>query len=90
MDYYVAYLPEGVSSSDGDSSVFAAAAGSVRLVGGDMTEEWDVDILSDAFLDTSGRFFVKLNSTALVEGGMPKLASRSLCISTVKQLCVFY
>ena len=70
VDYYVTYLHEGVSSaSDGDSSVVAEAAGSVRLVGGDSSVEWDVEILSEAFLDTSGQFYVKLSSTALVEGG---------------------
>ena len=70
VDYYVTYLPEGASSAaDGDSSVFAAAAGSVRLVGGDSSVEWDVEILSEAFLDTSGQFYVNLNSTSLVEGG---------------------
>ena len=54
---------------NGDSSVFAAAQGSVRMVGGQMTVEFDVEILNDAFLDTSGRAYVALNSTTLVEGG---------------------
>ena len=34
-----------------------------------MTVEFDVEILNDAFLDTSGRVYVALNSTTLVEGG---------------------
>ena len=63
MDYYVAYLTESVSDPLlGDSSVFAADSGSVRLLGGQMTVEWDVEILSEAFLDTSAQFYVKLNA----------------------------
>ena len=70
MDYSVTYLPQGVSDpSDGDTSVFAMASGSVRLVGGQMVAEWDLEILSDAFLDTSAQFHVELSSTNLVEGG---------------------
>ena len=70
VDYYLTYLPEGVTDPlEGDSSAFAVAQGSIRLLGGQMTVEWEVEILSDAFLDTSGQVYVRLNSTTLVEGG---------------------
>ena len=70
VDYYVTYLAEGVSEpSEGDPTVFAMASGSVRLVGGQTTTEWDLEILNEAFLDTTAQFYVKLNSTYLVEGG---------------------
>ena len=75
VDYLLAYLPEGVSDpAEGDASVFASASGSVRLVGGQMVAEWDVEILNDAFLDSNARFYAKLNSTYLVEGGEPLIA----------------
>lgn len=70
VDYSVVYLAEGVSDpSAGDPSVFAMASGSVRLVGGQTMAEWDLEVLDEAFLDTSAQFYVKLNSTYLVEGG---------------------
>ena len=70
VDYWVTYLPAGISEpAEGDSSVFAAAIGSVRLVGGQESAEVDVDILNEAFLDEDAQFYVKLNSTYLVEGG---------------------
>lgn len=70
VDYYVTYLPQGTSDpSQGDSSVFAVASGSVRLVGGQVMAEWDLEILNEAFLDTSAQFYVQLNSTYLVDGG---------------------
>ena len=71
VDYYVTYLPEGVSNpSEGDPSVFAMSSGSVRLVGGQMVAEWDLEILNEAFLDAGAQFYVKLNGTYLVEGGI--------------------
>ena len=70
VDYSVTYLPQGVSDpSEGDTSVFAMASGSVRLVGGQMVAEWDLEILNDAFLDASAQFHVMLSGTNLVEGG---------------------
>lgn len=70
VDYYATYLPDGISDpSQGDSSVFAMASGSVRLVGGQVMAEWDLEILNEAFLDTSAQFYIQLNSTYLVEGG---------------------
>ena len=70
VDYWVTYLPADISEpAEGDSSVFAAAIGSVRLQGGQQSAEVDVNILNEAFLDEDAQFYVKLNSTYLVEGG---------------------
>ena len=71
MDYAVTYLPaQTADSAQGDTSVFVAATGSVRLTGGQAVEEFDVDILNEAFLDVDARFRIQLSSAILVEGGM--------------------
>lgn len=66
--------------------MFAMTSGSVRLLGGQMVAEWDLEILNEAFLDTNAQFYVKLNSTYLVEGGKPlptkyNVACKILCFA---------
>ena len=80
VDYSVTYLPQGVTdTSEGDSSVFAMASGSVRLLGGQMVAEWDLEILNEAFLDTSAQFHVEMISTNLVEGGKQQNLLKITC-----------
>ena len=60
--------------------MFAMASGSVRLLGGQMVAEWDLEISNEAFLDTSAQFHVKLISTNLVEGGKPQNLLKITCM----------
>ena len=70
VDYYIVYLPPGVSDPLlGTTGVVAPAMGSVQIPEGQSSLQFNVPLMSDAFLEEDSAFYVFLVNTTLVSGG---------------------
>ena len=69
VDYSIFYLPPGVSDPlQGSAGVVAPAMGSVQMQDGLSSLQFNVPLMSDAFLEEGSSFFVQLDNTTLVGG----------------------
>ena len=81
VDYSIVYLPLGRSDpSQGTTGVVAPAMGSIQIPEGQMSLQFNVPLMSDAFLEEGSAFYVTLDNTTLVGGG--KRETNRLACST--------
>lgn len=71
MEYSIVYLPP--STSDLTQTTALAFTGSVRLQGGETTQDFSVTIPDSTFLEVGGNFMAALDNATIVGGG--KIAS---------------
>ena len=69
MDYSIVYLPPGQSDPlQGTTGVVAPAMGSIQIQEGQTSLQFNVPLMSDAFLEEGSAFYVVLDNTTLVGG----------------------
>ena len=70
VDYSIVYLPPGVTDPQlGSSGVVAPAMGSIQIQEGQSSLQFNVRLMSGAFLEEGSSFYVTLDNTTLVGGG---------------------
>ena len=70
VDYDIVYLPPGVSDPLlGTTGVVAPVMGSVQIPEGQSSLQFNVPLMSDAFLEEGSAFYASLINTTLVGAG---------------------
>lgn len=70
VDYSIVYLPPGVSDPLlGSSGIVVPAVGSVQIQDSQSSLQFNVPLMSGAFLEEGSSFYVTLDNTTLVGGG---------------------
>ncbi len=67
VDYSIVYLPS--SASDPTQAAALTFTGSVRLQGGETTQDFSLTIPDSAFLEVGGNFMATLANATIVGGG---------------------
>lgn len=70
VDYGIVYLPPGVSDpQQGTAGVVVPAMGSVQMRDGQSSLQFNVPLMSGAFLESGSAFYITLDNVTLVGGG---------------------